>query len=111
MSLRARLTLLYTFLVGGILLLFGIAVYQAVLIALVNQVDEILIKAYQDVLPVYERQASGVPEIVFPTSLDFASAVFFQFWGLNGELRQAWPNAAYLEKPLDPLNVQVDTPI
>ena len=111
MSLRARLTLLYTFLVGGILLLFGIAVYQAVLIALVNQVDEILIKAYQDVLPVYERQASGVPEIVFPTSLDFASAVFFQFWGSNGELRQAWPNAAYLEKPLDPLNVQVDTPI
>jgi len=111
MSLRARLTLLYTLLVGGILLLFGIAIYQAVVLTLVNQVDETLIKAYQEVLPVYERDASGTPGIVFPTSLDFSSAVFFQFWGKNGKLRQAWPNAAYLENPLDPVNVQRTTPI
>ena len=39
MSLRARLALLYTSIVGGILFLFGMVVYLSVSITLTNEVD------------------------------------------------------------------------
>ena len=48
MSLRARLTLLYTSLLGGILLLFGVAVYLIISFLLIAQVDLALLQAYND---------------------------------------------------------------
>ena len=42
MSLRSRLTLLYTSIVGGILLLFGIAVYYSVSSTVIHQLDDAL---------------------------------------------------------------------
>jgi len=46
MSLRARLTLLYTSLLGGILLLFGVAVYLIISFLLIAQVDVALYQSY-----------------------------------------------------------------
>jgi len=42
MSLRLRLTLLYSTFMGGILLIFGAAVYILVNVILLNQVDTML---------------------------------------------------------------------
>ena len=42
MDLRSRLTLFNTFIVGGVLLLFGTAIYLAASLALTNQVDNAL---------------------------------------------------------------------
>ena len=50
MSLRARLAVLYTAIVGGILLLFGTAVYVSVSVTLTNQVDDILTHIWGKVL-------------------------------------------------------------
>ena len=48
MSLRARLTLLYTSLLGGILLLFGVAVYLIISFLLIAQVDLALQLAFDE---------------------------------------------------------------
>jgi hypothetical protein len=48
MSLRARLAVLYTTIVGGILLLLGVAVYAAVSVTLTSQVDELLRRTYSE---------------------------------------------------------------
>ena len=40
--LRARLTLLYSTLLGGVLLLFGMAVYALVNVTLIGQIDDLL---------------------------------------------------------------------
>ena len=55
MSLRTRLTILYTSLVGGILLLFGLTVYQTVSAILMEQIDRTLATTYQSVLDLYRK--------------------------------------------------------
>jgi signal transduction histidine kinase len=50
MSLRLRLTILYSALTGGILLVFGMLIFLLVSILLVNQVDNILTSAAREVL-------------------------------------------------------------
>lgn len=50
MSLRTRLTLLYSSLVGGILLLFGVAVYVSVSTTIRNELDEELRQAGEEII-------------------------------------------------------------
>ncbi len=50
MSLRLRLTILYSALTGGILLVFGMLIFFLVSVLLVNQVDNILTAAAREVL-------------------------------------------------------------
>lgn len=52
MSLRLRLTLLYTTFMGGILLIFGAAVYILINIIFVNQVDTMLEGVANDIMQV-----------------------------------------------------------
>jgi two-component system OmpR family sensor kinase len=111
MSLRTRLIYLYTALVGGILFLLGVVFFQTVSYTLINQVDETLIEAYQGVLPVYQRDKRGNPNLTFSTDVGLSAAVSFQFWGSDGKLRQAWPNAAVLARPLDEQNTQTAEPV
>ena len=111
MSLRARLIYLYTSIVGGILLLLGVVFFQTVSYMLFNQVDDMLIEAYQSALPAYERRSSGFAGLNFSTDVGFSSAVSFQVWNPDGKLHQAWPNAAYLDQPLDDQNYLSSTPI
>ena len=50
MTLRARLTLLNSTLLGGVLLLFGVLVYLLVSALLLDQVDRTLNQTVQDIL-------------------------------------------------------------
>ena len=59
MSLRARLTLLYSSLVGGILLLFGIIVYQFVSIILVDQIDKTLAQTANELIALTKMTSTG----------------------------------------------------
>lgn len=87
MSLRARLTVLYTSLVGGILILFGVAVYATVTFTLLGQVDDTL-----------DRNAISITSRVFVNrdgelsmgdlpSLSIPSDVFYQLWGRDLTLK------------------------
>ena len=110
MSLRARLTLLYTSLVGGILLLFILIVYQFVSVILIDQIDKTLIQTVNELIDLTQLTSSGTVDIQVE-DLDLATNVYIQFWERNGQLRFALPSLTWLQDPLDPLSKQVVEPV
>ena len=82
MSLRARLALLYTSIVGGILLLFGMAVYISVSASLTSQLDAKLVWAATNVLESMRAGALGV--IKLRPTLDLFTDIYIQVWGRDG---------------------------
>jgi two-component system OmpR family sensor kinase len=107
MSLRARLALLYTSIVGGILFLFGMAVYVSVSITLTNQVDDTL--AWVATQIVHSAHVGSVG-VTLP-ELDLSTDVYVQFWGRNGQLEAFSPNLSRFTLPLDSTSVSSSRPI
>lgn len=110
MSLRARLTLLYTSLVGGILLLFGIVVYQLVSVTLIDQIDNTLAQTANELISLTQTTSVGGVDVLVQ-DLDLAANVYIQYWERSGVLRFALPNMRWLSEPLDPLAQQVAEPV
>jgi len=106
MSLRARLALLYTTIVGGILFLFGMAVYISVSVTLTNQVDNTLALTAAQVIHSARVGALGVslPEDVF-------TDVFVQVWGSDGQLDSVSSNLKGYSAPLDEAGIQTGRPV
>ena len=79
MSLRARLTLLYTILVGGTLMIFGLAIYQLVSLTITDQIDHILERTASNIISAIKVNAVGdldvEPDIA---KLDLATNVYIQ---------------------------------
>jgi signal transduction histidine kinase len=106
MSLRSRLALLYTTIVGGILFAFGTVVYVSVTTILIAQVDRNLAwVAYQ----VANETRAGVVGVRLP-ELDLSADVYIQIWGRNGQLAAASSNIASRALPLDSLGLQSAEP-
>lgn len=109
MSLRARLTLLYTTLLGVILLIFGMAVYGLVSVVLVNQIDETLIQTFWDIRQNTRVEAVGNLEIITLPSLDLKSDVYTQAWSRDGRLQAS--NINQLDRSLDAVGLKSPVPI
>jgi len=107
MSLRARLALLYTSIVGGILFLFGMAVYTSVSVTLTNQVDDTLSWAATQIIRTAKAGDVGVnlPE------LDLFADVYIQVWDRNGRLESSSQNIQGYKYPLDKEGANVGSPI
>lgn len=111
MSLRSRLVILYTILVGGILLIFGVAFYQVISVSLITQIDASLEEVYKTAFDIQ----NNIPR----ASLDFSrfdiqeiSTDFrIQLWNRTGKLTAVWPENTITPHPLDPLNLQANQPI
>ncbi len=84
MTLRARLTLWYTIVLAGALLIFGAAVYLLLSYTLTVQIEENLKRAADEILLASRRDMRGV---TLPP-LDLAGSVYVQVWAPNesGEL-------------------------
>lgn len=112
MSLRARLTLLYTTLLGGILLAFGLAVYGLVRVILINQIDETLIQTFDTILTDIrqkgEVETMGNLNVISLPSLDITGNVAAQAWSRNGTLLSS---NTQLRQPLDPTELQSLVPV
>jgi two-component system OmpR family sensor kinase len=102
MSLRGRLTLLNTSLVGGILLLFSVAVYIGVNFTLTNQIDQTLRQTAEDI-----RRQSGLEAINDPLS-NLPIDVFIQVWKSDGHLDTNVPQLAI---PLDKIGYKSGVPV
>lgn len=87
MSLRARLTLLYTSLLGGILLLFGVAVYLIISFLLIAQVDLALQKAFAEFDANTNVKSVVNMEVMTLPSVDLTGNVLAQVWDTRGQLR------------------------
>ncbi len=111
MSLRARLTILYSSLVGGILLLFGVVVYQLVSINLINQIDELLVQTAVDLVDNTEFNAIGGLDMASEPEFELATNVYIQLWERDAGLRFASASILHLRDPLAPLDRLPAAPI
>ena len=111
MSLRGRLTLLYTSLLGGILLLFGVAVYAAVSFTITTQVEDTLRSTVDNILansrvdPIGELNVVTLPPLTLPTD------VYVQIWGQDGSLHASSPKVSQISTPLDPERLKAVKPV
>lgn len=91
MSLRARLTFLFTSLIGGVLLIFGALVYSLVSFLLLNQIDTLITNSANRIID--QMRITGSNELN-PRSLiflEFNENIYFQIWGNNHELEFTRP--------------------
>jgi len=109
MSLRARLTLLYTTLLGVILFIFGASIYGLVSYLLVNQIDENLIQTFGVIRENTKVEAIGNLNVITLPSPDLKSEVFTQAWSRDGVLQAS--NIEQLDSPLDPTGLPSPVPI
>ena len=102
MSLRLRLTILYSSLTGGILLLFGVLVLFFVNVLLVTQIDDTLIQTYTGLIKDWRVGASGriAPNVMSEPEL--TNGISYQVWDQDGHLNFTSPNLGVFRTPLDP---------
>jgi two-component system OmpR family sensor kinase len=110
MSLRNRLTLLYTTTVGGILLLFGVVVYVSVSFTITRQLDSTLLDTAEIVRENMRVDRMGDLRVVSLLMLDLPADVYVQVWGRDGKLREASQNIISYTRPLDPVGLQGGLP-
>jgi two-component system, OmpR family, sensor kinase len=106
MSLRLRLTLLYSTFMGGILLIFGAAVYILVNVILLNQVDTMLEGVVRDITKVTKVNSVGELNLISLPPLDITSNAYVQVWGPDGKIIATSPSIGILTKPLDPVGLE-----
>ncbi len=111
MSLRLRLTLLYSFLMGGILLVFGVAVYVLVNILLLNQLDDTLASTAHDIIQVTQVNSVGAVNVITLPPLDMTASTYVQMWDQDGNLKTASPGISRLTTPLDAAGLRSTRPI
>lgn len=106
MSLRQRFTLLYSTFMGGILLIFGAAVYLLVNVILLNQVDSTLEAVVRDITQVTRVGELGELNLISLPPLDITSNAYVQVWGVDGKLIATSPSIGTLTKSLDPVGLK-----
>jgi two-component system OmpR family sensor kinase len=110
MLLRSRLTLLYTSIVGGILILFGIAVYYSVSLTVTHQLDDTL-KTWAEIVYMNTHiDESGHP-VVDLSKLDLPEDVYVQVWGRHNLLIATSSSIRFLNTPLDAASIHSTIPI
>ncbi len=111
MSLRLRLTLLYSTFMGGILLIFGAAVYLLVNVILLNQMDTMLASVALDITRVARVNSVGELSVISLPPLDMASNAYVQVWDLNQKIVASSPSIGMLTKPLDSLAIKTHSTV
>ena len=109
MSLTQRLTLLYSILLGGILLVFGAGVFLLVNTVLLSQVDDRLAMTAEEFTSL--SGVNNLKEVRFgeiPTNID--TSVNVQVWGLNNERQDGFGALGNEGLPLDPSNTRTNQP-
>ncbi len=111
MLLRSRLTLLYTIVLGGILLLFCVAVYSSVSLTIESQLDDTLLRTAQTIIQNSRIDPVGGLQIIKISLLDLPTDVFVQLWDQNKKLIDASPNISHPNTPLDAAGMKSPVPI
>jgi len=99
MSLRLRLSVLYTIVVGVVLVLVSILVYSLVSAFLLDQVNTNLIQTARELIPVLRVNSRNQFDIRSLATFHPDDNIVYQVWGDNRELQLAFPITI-----LDPLD-------
>ncbi|KAF0106919.1 MAG: two-component sensor histidine kinase [Anaerolineaceae bacterium] len=106
MSLRLRLTILYSALTGGILLVFGALLFFLVNILLTSQVDTTLQQTVMEVTRSIHVGSVGELNVVTLPQLDLTANVYIQIWDTRGNLQSSSPGISRLGESLDPAGLE-----
>jgi len=106
MSLRGRLTLLYTTMLGGILLLLGVGVYGLVNYSLINQVDKALSETAARLIKGAYIDVDGNITLPLSSTFNLTSGVYIQSLDRYGNLIVRIPPTTNLRLTLDPQVLQ-----
>jgi two-component system OmpR family sensor kinase len=110
MSLRLRLTLLYSTLMGAILLITSAAVTYVISSLLLNQIDNTLDAAYHVIIEKIEINDLGKIDAKLSTT-DISPEVYMQIWGLDGNLQSKYGTLRGFEHtPFDSSGLRADKP-
>jgi two-component system OmpR family sensor kinase len=106
MTLRARLTLWYTGVLGAVLLLFAAVVFLSLSLNLTNQIEQSLSRTADEVL---ETLSGGIPEDLALTlrALDLTSNIALQIQNDRGEMVWQSANAPKTDAAFDPLQTGI----
>ena len=111
MSLRLRLTLLYSTLVAAILLIFGSAVFLLVNILLLNQIDETMAGVAHDIIQVTRVDSVGELNYISLPPLDMTANAYVQVWSRDGQLKSFSPSISMISESLDPGGMNTTYPV
>jgi two-component system OmpR family sensor kinase len=106
MSLRLRLTILYSMLTGGILLVFGMLIFLLVNVLLINQVDTILLDTARDVFMRIRMDTNGDLVLFELPRMDMTANVYIQVIDMDGSIAFASAPLRNLTGPIDPATAQ-----
>ena len=106
MTLRARLTIWYTLVLAGVLVVFGTAVYLILSRSLSQQIENTLRETADDILRASRRDVRG---IILPP-LDLTANVYVQVWDTAGGLVVQSANLFSMNEPLDAQALQASVP-
>jgi signal transduction histidine kinase len=110
MSLRLRLTFIYSVLMGTILLVFGMAAYALVNNVLLSRVDDTLADVSEDFVDL--ASVNYLEEVEFrspPADMDVDASV--QVWGLDDQLQASFGPFGRSSTAFDPINKRATRPV
>jgi heavy metal sensor kinase len=108
MTLRVRLTLLYSLTVGGILLLLGTAIYITVSVTLTRQIDAVLKRAIDTIIDNARASQIGELDVGSLAGLDQDIDIYIQYWNAENELESASINASHIKRSMDDAGLQAN---
>ncbi len=108
MSLKVRLTILYTSIVGGIFIFLSATIYSLVTVTLVSQLDEQLENTWNTLRLVTRVNEQGELENSREVVLD--SNVIVQAWGRDGTQKETAFSALQLAQALNPEQLNTASP-
>lgn len=110
MSLRLRLTLIYTGLLSGVVLLLSIVVYSIVSVVLLNEVDSTLQQTSEHIIQ--QMRADSLGEIAIDTdALNISSGMYYQVWSNSGQILLYSDSAANFTTALNPEGINGEDPV
>ena len=109
MSLRLRLTLLYTTLVGGVLLIFGSLVYSLVNVVLLDQVDNTLTQSSEQIITRLKVNSYNQFDIRSISDFQPTENLIYQLWSNDRRLLISRPSG--IQSPIDDVGRFAGQPI
>lgn len=100
MSLRLRLTLIYSVLLSGVVLLLSIVIYSMASVVIINQVDGILEQAVNQIINVIQVDQTG--DLRFsPETLQLSKSIHYQIWSGDQRLLHYSENMSEFSDEMD----------
>ncbi len=110
MSLRLRLTLLYTGVLSGVVMLLSIVIYSMVSVVLVNQIDVNLQQTADYIISRLRADAIGTLDLG-SEALNISTSIFYQVWSVDDQLLIYSDNSREFTDAIDPEAREMDGPV